>query len=416
MNTLSVKMNDFITYIGANDRLTPLFENQWPLPKGVAYNSYLLTDEKTALMDGVHVMESELLIEKLEEALGGRDLDYFVVHHVEPDHSGAISLIRRLYPNVRFVGNKKTFEFLENFFGLVIEDPIVVKEGDELNLGKHSLKFFMTPMVHWPESMVSYDAVSGTLFSQDIFGGFGSLDGMLFDDEVRDLEEVGNEAVRYYVNIVGKYSKMAQGALKKLGGLDIRMICPVHGPIWRAHPEKILQLYQDMTAWKSQNGVVIAYGTMYGNTERMVDFLARELAADGIQDIRIYNVSKTDLSVISSEIWKYRGILLGSPTYNNALFPPMMSLLNILDENKMQNKTVGIFGNYSWSGGGVKELNAWAETQKFERVEPIVEARSGIKKADYERLRELAGAMADNLRTHEQEDQFPFYSLEKGRK
>ncbi|MDD7592789.1 MAG: FprA family A-type flavoprotein [Peptoniphilaceae bacterium] len=411
MQSICTKVNDWITYIGVNDRLKPLFENQWPLPGGVSYNAYLITDEKTTLMDCVDMHESERFLSNLQSALGERTLDYYVIHHVEPDHSSTIPLIKSLYPNVTLVGNKKTFEFLENFYGLKQDHRLVVGDGDTLSLGQHELTFTLTAMTHWPESMVSFEPHDGVLFSQDIFGGFGTLDGTIFDDEIGDLQPVYDEACRYYTNIVGKYSKMALRNIQKLAGLDIKMILPVHGPVWRSYPEKILKLYTNLAQQQSQNGVVIAFGSMYGNTEKMADLLGRFLAEEGVKNVQIMDITKTHASLISTEIWKYRGVILGAPTYNNALFLPMKHLVEILSENKMANKTLGIFGNYSWSGGAVRELKAWAETQPFELLEPVVEVRSAAKGEDIEALRALAKAMAENLASHAETDNVKYYAV-----
>lgn len=403
MNTLSVQINDYLHYIGVNDRETSLFENQWPLDNGVAYNSYLITDEKTALLDTVKITKVDVFVEKLEEALEGRPLDYLVIHHMEPDHSSSIEFIRKLYPDVKLVGNKKTVEFLEGFYNIHDENILVVKEGDTLSLGVHELTFYMTPMVHWPESMVSYEKNSKILFSQDIFGGFGALDGPIFDDEI-NWQNFANETARYYANIVGKYSKQAQKALAKLDGLDIQMICPVHGPVWRSNPDRILNLYKRLAHWNVEEGVVIAYGSMYGNTERMAETIARELAVQGIKNVRIFDVSKTHSSYIQTEMWRYRGIILGSCTYNNSLFPPMKNLVGILEENKMQNHTIGIFGSYSWSGGAVKALNEFADSQKFDRIPTVVEAKCSAKGDDLEACKQLAREMAEDLMRRRLED------------
>lgn len=412
MQSYCTKVNDWITYIGVNDRLKPLFENQWPLPGGVSYNAYLIHDDKTALMDSVDMHESERFIEHLTDSLGERPLDYFVIHHVEPDHSSTIPLIKALYPEVTLVGNKKTFEFLEHFYDLEPGHRLVVGDGDTLTLGKHELTFTLTAMTHWPESMVSFEPHEGVLFSQDIFGGFGTLDGTIFDDEIGDLQPVYDEACRYYANIVGKYSKMALRNIQKLQDRDIHMILPVHGPVWRSHPEKILRLYSNLAQQKAQNGVVVAFGSMYGNTEKMADLLGRFLAEEGVKNVQIFDITKTHASLISTEIWKYRGLILGAPTYNNALFLPMKHLLEILSENKMANKTLGLFGNYSWSGGAVRDLKAWADTQPFEVLEPVVEVRSAAKADDVEQLRHLAHAMAQNLASHADTDNERFYAVE----
>lgn len=395
MNTLTVQINDFLYYVGVNDRDTHLFENMWPLDHGVSYNSYIIKGEKTALMDTVKIMKVDNFMGKVREVIGDRDLDYLIVHHMEPDHSGSIQTIIDNYPNVTLVGNKKTTEFLREFYGIT-ENILEVKEGDTLDLGDHSLTFYMTPMVHWPESMVSFEKESGILFSQDAFGGFGALNGTIFDDEI-DWDFFANETRRYYTNIVGKFSKNVQSALKKLSPLDIKMVCPVHGPIWRTHPEKIIRQYDELSRYQTEEGVVIVYGSMYGNTEAMAEVIARELAVQGIKKIQIIDVSKTHESYVLNEVWKYRGLILGSCTYNNSLFPIMAKLVHVLDINKIENHTLGIFGSYSWSGGAVKALKEFAEKGKYDVLETVVEARCSANEENHEDLKKMAREMADKL-------------------
>lgn len=395
MNTLTVQINDFLYYVGVNDRDTHLFENMWPLDHGVSYNSYIIKGEKTALMDTVKIMKVDNFMGKVREVIGDRDLDYLIIHHMEPDHSGSIQTIIDNYPNVTLVGNKKTTEFLREFYGIT-ENILEVKEGDTLDLGDHSLTFYMTPMVHWPESMVSFEKESGILFSQDAFGGFGALNGTIFDDEI-DWDFFANETRRYYTNIVGKFSKNVQSALKKLSPLDIKMVCPVHRPIWRTHPEKIIRQYDELSRYQTEEGVVIVYGSMYGNTEAMAEVIARELAVQGIKKIQIIDVSKTHESYVLNEVWKYRGLILGSCTYNNSLFPIMAKLVHVLDINKIENHTLGIFGSYSWSGGAVKALKEFAEKGKYDVLETVVEARCSANEENHEDLKKMAREMADKL-------------------
>lgn len=396
MNTRTVQMTDFLTYIGVNDRETARFENLWPLDKGVAYNSYLMTGEKTCLMDTVKVNKVDVFLEKLDEALDGRELDYLVIHHMEPDHSSSIQNLLVEYPNVKLVGNKKTIEFLKDFYGIT-ENILEVKDGDELDLGDRKLVFYTTPMLHWPESMVSFEVNSGVLFSQDAFGAFGTLDGAIFDDEI-NWDNHKDEMARYYTNIVGKHSRQVQVALKKLSGLDIKMICPVHGPVWRENPGRVVELYDRLSKYQSQNGVVIVYGSMYGNTEEMADILARELVENGVRNVQVFDVSKTHPSYLLNEIWKNKGVLLGSCSYHNGLYPNMLHLVNILEENKIQNHILGLFGSYSWSGGGVRGLQAFADGQKFQVLETIPQAKCSAKGEDIDGLRTLAKEMADALK------------------
>ena len=395
MNTLSVKINDFLYYIGVNDRQTQLFENQWPLERGVSYNSYVIKSTKTALLDTVKITKVDDFVTKLKEVLEGRDLDYLVIHHMEPDHSGAIETIIDLYPNVKLVGNKKTFELLENFYD-VKDNLVLVGDFDTLDLGEVSLKFVKTPMVHWPESMVSYEEKSGILFSQDAFGGFGALDGTIFDDEINwDLYKT--ETRRYYSNIVGKFSKQVQAALKKLADFKINMVCPVHGPVWRENPDKIIECYDKWSKQETQDGAVIVYGTMYGNTEMMAEAIARRLAERGVKNIKMFDVSKTHKSYILNEIWEYKALILGSCTYNNDLFPLMSDLVNVLKMNKLQNRVVAVFGSYSWSGGALKALKEFRDASAMDIVETTVETKSAPSKDDYMVLRQIADEVADKL-------------------
>lgn len=395
MNTLSVKINDFLYYIGVNDRQTQLFENQWPLERGVSYNSYVIKSTKTALLDTVKITKVDDFVTKLKEVLEGRDLDYLVIHHMEPDHSGAIETIIDLYPNVKLVGNKKTFELLENFYD-VKDNLVLVDDFDTLDLGEVSLKFVKTPMVHWPESMVSYEEKSGILFSQDAFGGFGALDGTIFDDEINwDLYK--SETRRYYSNIVGKFSKQVQAALKKLADFKINMVCPVHGPVWRENPNKIIECYDKWSKQETQDGAVIVYGTMYGNTEMMAEAIARRLAERGVKNIKMFDVSKTHKSYILNEIWEYKALILGSCTYNNDLFPLMSDLVNVLKMNKLQNRVVAVFGSYSWSGGALKALKEFRDASAMDIVETTVETKSAPSKDDYMMLRQIADEVADKL-------------------
>lgn len=274
------------------------------------------------------------------------------------------------------------------------KDYIEVKNGDVLDLGEMQLNFVMTPMVHWPESMVSYEPNNKILFSQDIFGGYGALNGTIFDDEM-NFEFFRDEIRRYYSNIVGKYSKQAARALEKVKTLDINIICPVHGIVWRSNPNRIIEEYIKLANQENEEGVVVVYGSMYGNTERMADQLARFLAEEGIKNIKVYDVSKTDVSYILSDIWKYRGFVLGSCTYNNSVYPKMNQLLYTLKMNKISNHALGIFGSYGWSGGSVKELTEFAsEGGNFEVAPTIVETKGAMKEEDIENLRQMAKELA----------------------
>ncbi|MDO5301815.1 MAG: FprA family A-type flavoprotein [Tissierellia bacterium] len=364
-NTRTVKITEHLHYIGVNDRYTHLFESMWPLPDGISYNSYFFDGgSKTCLIDCVKVHSISEFMDKLTEVLKGRPLDYVVVNHMEPDHTSSVRTIRELFPECKIITSKKALPFLKNYYELE-EGIIVVGDGETFQIGERALTFYQTPMVHWPESQVAFEEETGILFSQDAFGGFGTLDGAIFADQINtDFYE--DETIRYYTNIVGKYSIQVQRALKKLGGLDIKMICPDHGPVWRENIEWIVNLYDQLSAQRTKDGVLIVYGSMYGNTEMVAEAIGRALAAEGIKEIRIRDVSKTHLSNLISEAWTYKGLILGCPTYNVGLFPPMANLIQVLKKQKMKNHIIGTFSNYSWGGGAEKLLDQFAEESGYQ--------------------------------------------------
>jgi len=393
----SVKITDDIYYVGVNDRDTALFENLWPLDKGVSYNSYLILDEKTALIDTVKESKISEFFDKIRHLLNGRALDYLIINHMEPDHSGSIPELLQEFPGIKIVGNKTTFQFIKDLYK--VEDNFQeIKDGSVLNLGKHTLKFYLTPMVHWPETMMTYDEKDKILFSGDAFGGFGTLDGGIFDDEVR-IDFFEDEIRRYFSNIIGKYTKMVQRALNKLkdANVDIDIVAATHGPVWRKDPKRIIDLYDKWSRCETEKGVVIVYGSMYGNTEEMAEYVARKLAEEGIKEIKIMSVSKTHISYIINEIWKYKGLILGSCTYNQGLFPYMESLVQWLAHNDIKNHVLGIFGTYGWSGGGVSTLVKYNEQMKWPLVYEPVEAKLSAKAEDFKKLDELARAMAREI-------------------
>jgi len=395
---VSIKISDSIYYVGVNDRDTQLFESLWPLDRGVSYNSYLILDEKTALIDTVKEWKVTEFFDKIRKLLNGKPLDYLIINHMEPDHSGAIPELLQKFPNLKIVGNRTTFQFIENLYK--VEDNFYeIKDGESLSLGKHNLRFYLTPMVHWPETMMTYDETDKILFSGDAFGGFGTLDGGIFDDEVK-IDFFEDEIRRYFSNIVGKFSPMVQRALNKLNeaNIDIKIIASTHGPIWRKNPDRIYSLYDKWSKYETEEGVVIAYGSMYGNTEEMADYVARKLAEEGIKKIKIMNVSKTHISYIINEIWRYKGLILGSSTYNQGLFPYMESLVQWLSHTNIKNHVLGIFGTYGWSGGGVSTIVKYNEQMKWPLVAEPVEARLSAKEEDFKKLSELAKAMAKEIK------------------
>lgn len=385
-----------VHWIGVNDRETTLFENYWPLEKGVSYNSYLINDDKIAIMDTVKFNKTDEYLNKIKEIIGERQVDYLVVHHMEPDHSSSMKALIAEYPNMKIVGNKKTFGFMEGFYDIK-DNYYEVGEGDVIDLGHTKLKFFMTPMIHWPETMMSFDMTDGILFSMDAFGGFGALDGTLFDDEV-NLEFYEDEIRRYYSNIVAKYSGIVQNALKKLGTLPIKIIAPTHGPVWRTNPGVIVDFYDRWSRFEAEEGVVIVYGTMYGNTAKMADYVARVVAANGVKNVRVYDASKTHVSHILNDIWRFKGVILGSCAYNTYVFPAMDNVLTALEHTGLKNRYLGVFGNKGWSGGGVKGINEFADKVKWERIGESIEATLSAKDADYEKLEQLGREMAEMVK------------------
>ncbi|MBN1767543.1 MAG: FprA family A-type flavoprotein [Prolixibacteraceae bacterium] len=390
-----IKLSDDIYFIGVNDRRTALFENFWPLPYGVTYNSYLIVDEKVCLVDTVDRKFTDDYFDKIDEILGDRAVDYVVINHVEPDHSGSLKALRDKYPNITLVGNKKTFPMIENFYG-ISEDTLTVEDGDELILGKHKLNFYTIPMVHWPESMVTYDASDKILFSNDAFGSFGTHDGGVFDDEV-NLAFYEEEAMRYFTNIVGKYCPHTARALAKLEGIDIKQIAPSHGIIWRSNIPYIIEKYQKWSSYTTDNGVVVIFGSMYGNTEKMADTIARQLAVRGVKNIRVYDASKTHVSYIISDVFKYKGVMIGSCAYNNEMFPAVENVARELVHKGIKDHLLGVFGSYSWNGGGVKNLQKFADDIKWDVVNSSVEAKGSMSAKTLDEAIALANAMADKL-------------------
>ncbi|MDR1481516.1 MAG: FprA family A-type flavoprotein [Synergistaceae bacterium] len=394
----AVKVADSVFWIGVCDRETDKFEGMWDLPHGMAYNSYLIKAEKTVLIDTVKGAYMDGFFSRLNRLLDGLPLDYAVINHVEPDHSGALALLRRLYPEVKLVGNAKTAEMLKNFYG--VEGGFVeVKEGGTLDLGGRRLVFVTVPMVHWPESMVSYDETNGILFSNDIFGGFGAVEGGIFDDEA-DLNLVTEEMMRYYVNIVGRFSRQALKALEKVRKLNVSMICPAHGPIWRSCPGHVIDIYEKWSRQETEEGVVVVYGSMYGNTKTASDAIARSIAQAGVKPVRVYDASRSNMSFITTDVWKYRGLVLSCCTYNMEAFPPIAALLRLLENKNMTGRRIGLCGTYSWASAALKEMQAFVERSKggWKLVDPTIDIKSRPSCDDLEMCGQLGKNMAAAVR------------------
>lgn len=379
------KISDSIYWVGGNDRRLSLFENLFPIAKGVSYNSYLIMDEKVALMDTVDFSISRQFIDNIQSVLNGREIDYLVVQHMEPDHCANIVEIASMFPNLKIVANAKTIMMIKQYYTFAIDERvIIVKEGEEISLGTHTLHFVMAPMVHWPEVMVTYELHDKILFSADAFGTFGSLDGNIFSDEIRFDREWLDEARRYYSNIVGKFGPQVQSLLKKAQQLDIQMICPLHGPIWREDIDYIMDKYQLWSTYTPEdNAIVMMYASIYGNTENVVNNVAYTLANKGIKNIKVYDVSNTDVSILISEIFRCSHLVLASPTYNGGLFPKIEALLNDMKALNVQNRTVGIIDNGTWAITAGKILKSKIEELKnMTVIEEMISIKSTLKEEE----------------------------------
>ena len=384
-----------IYYVGVNDRNKSLFEGLWPLPNGVSYNSYLIVDEKVCLIDTVDVNFFTQFIDRIHEVIGERPIDYLVINHMEPDHSGSIALIKKYYPNIQIVGNKKTFQMIEGFYGIT-EGALEVKNGDTIELGNHTLQFVLTPMVHWPETMMTL--CDKVLFAGDAFGCFGALNGGVIDEQI-NCDTFWLEMVRYYSNIVGKYGTPVQNALKKLAGVKLDYICSTHGPVWHQYIEKVVAEYDRMSKYETEPGLVICYGTMYGNTERAAEVIARAASEAGVKNIVMYNVSKTHHSYILRDVFRYRGLIVGAPTYNTALYHEMDVLLSELAGRDIKHHLLGWFGSYGWASKAVSEIAKWNEEKlHYEPVGEPVEIKQSLTAETKAQCEELGRVMAARLK------------------
>ena len=396
------KITDDLLYVGVDDRRLPLFENLFPLDRGVSYNSYLLLDEKTVLLDSCDQTVSHQFLENVEFALGGRTLDYLVIHHMEPDHCGSIEDLYNKYPKLSLVSNVKTFQMLEQFFSLTVpeERKIIVKDGEELSFGKHNFKFIFAPMVHWPEVMFSYDTTDSILFSADAFGVFGCNNGNIFADEQKYKDkDFLDDARRYYANIVGKYGQQTQAALKKVSSLSISMICPLHGPIWREDISFIVNKYDLWSRYvPEEQAVLILYNSVYGHTESIIHHFALELGAKGVKNIRIYDVSKTEVSYLIGEVFRASHLVFGATTYNNGLFPRMESLLTDMKNLNVQNRKVALIENGTWAPQSAKLLRAVLDSMKDITYigEPLTVKSATVNR---EALEALADVVAKDLQS-----------------
>lgn len=395
------KITKDLFWVGANDRRLSLFEGVYPVPIGVSYNSYLLMDEKTVLLDTADKSVSHQFMENVAHVLGDRDLDYLVINHMEPDHCAEIPCIMKKYPNVKVVCNAKIQTMITQFFDFEIpeEQLILVKEGDTLNTGKHNLTFVFAPMVHWPEVMVTYDTVDKILFSADAFGTFGSVDGNIFADEVDFEHRYMDEARRYYTNIVGKYGPQVQMLLKKAANLEIKMICPLHGFVWRKDFDKYIDKYMKWSTYTPEiQSVLIPYASIYGGTQNAAEILASNLADLGVKDIKVVDTSVVDTSFVVADAFKYSHIVFASATYNNGIFISMENLLHDIVNHNLQNRKIAIIENGSWAPASGKLMTELVS--KLKNVEIIgnkVTLKSAMKENQVEELEALAKTIVETM-------------------
>ena len=394
------KVTSDLTWVGADDRRLSCFEGVYGVPDGVSYNSYLLQDEKTVLFDTCDKAVFEVFLENVDYALEGRKLDYLVIDHMEPDHAATVELLVRCHPGVKIVCNAKIQKMLTQFFNYDFSsDILLVKEGDTLSTGRHELTFVMAPMVHWPEVMFTFDKTDGILFSADAFGTFGALNGRLFADETDFFNDDLNEARRYYTNIVGKYGQQVQMALKKAAGLDIKLVCPLHGYVWRQDFGRYLEKYQLWSTYEpEEKGVLIAYASVYGHTANAANILACKLCDRGIK-VKMYDTSVTPASYILSDSFKYSNLVFASTTYNNGIFVNMEDLLHDIVNHNLQNRKVAIIENGSWAPASGKLMRE--EISKMKNMEIIgdgIKLLSALKEDQLSQIDALADAIAESIR------------------
>ena len=395
------KITDDLFWIGASDHRLALFENVYPIPQGVSYNSYLLVDDKTVLLDTVDSSVSRQFFENLYAALAGRVLNYMIINHMEPDHCAEVANIKRVYPDVKIVCNLQTKKMIGQFFDMPLSDDdfVLVKENDVLETGRHKLTFISAPMVHWPEVMMTYDLNDKILFSADAFGTFGALNGNIFADEADFAADYMDEARRYYTNIVGKYGPQVATVLQKAAGVEIKMICPLHGFIWRENFADFVEKYARWASYTpEEKGVVIAYGSIYGNTYNAVSVLATKLAERGVKNIKMYDVSVTHGSYILSQMFRYSAVVFAAPTYNAGIFINMENLLHDVTAHNLQNRVIGLIDNGTWAATAGKQMKT--ELEKLKNctfVEPTVSVKSALKDDQLATVEELADALVSAM-------------------
>ena len=389
-----------IHYVGVNDRCKYKFENLWPLPYGVSYNAYLITDKKNVLIDTVDAAYTDRLLDNIAEIIGDGKIDYLIINHMEPDHAATLGAALGRHPEAVVIGNAKTLGMIRQFFPMELEGRFqTVREGDTLSLGKHELTFVMAPLVHWPEVMMTYDTMDKILFSADAFGTFGAINGNIFADEVDFERDWLDDARRYYTNIVGKYGTPVQNVLKKTAGLDIRYLCPLHGPIWRENIGWFIEKYQRWSSYTpEEQAVAIFCGSIYGHTENACEILASRLAEKGVRHVRLFDVSHTDVSELVSEAFRCSHLVFASATYNGGIYTPVETLLLELKAHALQNRTVALIENGSWGPAAARLMAKHLEEMKgMEQIAPPITVKSAVKEEQYQQLLSLADAIAADI-------------------
>jgi flavorubredoxin len=395
----AVEIRNNVYWIGVNDRTTDLFEGIWPIEKeGVSYNSYLILDKKKVLIDLSKALKTDEFFSQIRDRVPIQDLDYIVMNHLEPDHTGVLKTFLQINPKATILGTPKMKELLANFYG-VTENFQVVQDGESLDIGSRTLQFFHTPFVHWPETMMTYDVAEKILFSCDGFGGYGALIGTIFDDECKNLPFYEQESLRYYVNIVAKFSKPTLNAIGKLAGIEVKIIAPSHGLIWRNNPGRIIELYKKWAGYatgETEPGITLVYGSMYGNTERVMDVVAQGITKVGVP-LQIFDAARTHVSYILPALWVNRGVVIGAPTYEGALFPPVMDVLNHAAVKRIINKKAAMFGSYGWSGGALRNIKQIIDPIKWE-LEDSFEFNGSPAKEDIDKARTFGVKFAEQIK------------------
>ena len=392
-----MQVTETIKYVGVNDHDIDLFEGQYDVREnGMAYNSYVVIGEKVAVADTVDARFVDEWLGNVETALDGRTPDYLVMHHMEPDHSGALPFMLEVYPQARIVGNRQTLGMVKGFYHVADNRLLEVADGATLPLGGKTLRFFLTPMVHWPETMMTYVEEDRVLFSGDAFGTFGALNGGVVDTEM-DTAWYRDEMYRYYSNIVGKYGRFVEKALAKLAVIDINFICSTHGPVWHDHIDEVIEIYGKLARYESEPGVTVIYGSMYGNTAEVAEEIGRQLSARGVRNIRIHNASHDNMSDMISDAFRYEGLIVGAPTYSMHIFPPVEQFMIAMETREVKNKVTASFGSFTWASGAAAKINEYLAAMKAEPVYTMTMKQS-IDSSVKEEIARLAEAVVGNLK------------------